>query len=90
MCSSDLLMTDGPARVEAPGGQYDISEDVVDVNGTMQMAAADGYRMSASGVSLDLKNKTIEGSGGVEGSGPAGTFRADRLDGDLDQRTVTL
>ena len=85
-----LLMREGPARVEAPGGQYDIRQDVVDVNGTMQMAAADGYRMSASGVSLDLKNKTIEGSGGVEGSGPAGTFRADRLDGDLDQRTVTL
>ncbi|MBX7536749.1 LPS export ABC transporter periplasmic protein LptC [Qipengyuania sp. GH1] len=85
-----LLMSEGPARVEAPGGQYDIREDVVDVNGTMTMAAADGYRMSASGVSLDLKDKTLEGSGGVEGAVPAGTFRADRLDADLDQRTVTL
>ena len=85
-----LLMREGPARVEAPGGQYDIREDVVDVNGTMTMAAADGYRMRASGVSLDLKDKTLEGSGGVEGAVPAGTFRADRLDADLDQRTVTL
>ncbi|MCA0978707.1 LPS export ABC transporter periplasmic protein LptC [Qipengyuania flava] len=85
-----LLMSEGPARVEAPGGQYDIRDDVVDVNGTMTMAAADGYRMRASGVSLDLKDKTLEGSGGVEGAVPAGTFRADRLDADLDQRTVTL
>jgi len=85
-----LLMREGPARVEAPGGQYDIREDVVDVNGTMTMAAADGYRMRASGVSLDLKDKTLEGSGGVEGAVPAGTFSADRLDADLDQRTVTL
>lgn len=85
-----LLMNEGPARVEAPGGQYDINEDTIDVNGAMRMEAADGYRMRASGVSLDLKGKTLEGAGGVEGAVPAGTFRADRLDADLQQRTVTL
>ena len=85
-----LLMNEGPARVEAPGGQYDINEDTIDVNGAMRMEAADGYRMRASGVSLDLKGKTLEGAGGVEGAVPAGTFRADRLDADLQQRTITL
>ena len=85
-----LLMNEGPARVEAPGGQYDINQDTIDVNGTMRMEAADGYRMRASGVSLDLKGKTLEGAGGVEGAVPAGTFRADRLDADLQQRTITL
>ena len=85
-----LLMTEGPARVEAPGGQYDINEEVVAVNGTMRMEAADGYSMRASGVSLDLRNKTLEGAGGVEGAIPAGTFRANRLDADLDERRITL
>ena len=85
-----LLMNEGPARVEAPGGQYDINQDTIDVKGTMRMEAADGYRMRASGVSLDLKGKTLEGAGGVEGAVPAGTFRADRLDADLQQRTITL
>ena len=85
-----LLMREGPARVEAPGGQYDLNEEVVAVDGAMRMEAADGYRMRASGVSLDLKDKTLEGAGGVEGAVPAGTFRADRLDADLDERRITL
>ena len=85
-----LLMKEGPARVEAPGGQYDINEEVVAVNGTMRMEAADGYSMRASGVSLDLRDKTLEGAGGVEGAIPAGTFRANRLDADLDERRITL
>ncbi|MBA4764715.1 MAG: LPS export ABC transporter periplasmic protein LptC, partial [Erythrobacter sp.] len=29
-----MLLAEGPARVEAPGGQYDINEEVVAVNGT--------------------------------------------------------
>ncbi|MBX7460286.1 LPS export ABC transporter periplasmic protein LptC [Qipengyuania huizhouensis] len=85
-----MLLAEGPARVEAPGGQYDINEEVVAVNGTMRMVAADGYRMRASGVSLDLNNKTLEGAGGVEGAVPAGTFSANRLDADLAERRITL
>lgn len=85
-----MLLAEGPARVVAPGGQYDINEEVVAVNGTMRMQAADGYRMRASGVSLDLNNKTLEGAGGVEGAIPAGTFSANRLDADLDERRITL
>ncbi len=85
-----MLMDEGPARVEAPGGRYDINEEIVSVNGTMRMVAADGYRMRASGVSLDLGEKTLEGAGGVEGAIPAGTFRADRLDADLEERRITL
>ncbi|MBX7528093.1 LPS export ABC transporter periplasmic protein LptC [Qipengyuania vesicularis] len=85
-----MLMADGPARVEASGGQYDINAEVVSVTGTMRMEAADGYRMRASGVSLDLKDKTLEGAGGVEGAIPAGTFSANRLDADLTERRITL
>ena len=85
-----MLMDEGPARVEAPGGRYDINEEIVSVNGAMRMVAADGYRMRASGVSLDLGEKTLEGAGGVEGAIPAGSFRADRLDADLEERRITL
>lgn len=85
-----MLMAEGPARVVAPGGQYDINEEVIAVDGTMRMQAADGYRMRASGVSLDLNNKTLEGAGGVEGAIPAGTFSANRLDADLAERRITL
>lgn len=85
-----MLMNDGPARVEAPGGQYDINEEMVAIKGTMRMEAADGYRMRVSGVSLDLKDKTLKGAGGVEGAIPAGTFSANRLTADLNERRITL
>jgi len=85
-----LLLDDGPARLVAEGGQYDIDEEVVSVLGPMRLMAADGYRMLARGVSVDLANKQLVGSGGVDGAIPAGTFSADRLTADLSARTITL
>ena len=85
-----ILLTDGPARLTAPAGQYALAAQQVAVDGSVRMEAADGYRMMASGVSVDLRNKTLAGAGGVEGAVPAGTFRADRLTADLSARTITL
>jgi lipopolysaccharide export system protein LptC len=85
-----LLLQDGPASVEAPDGLYDIRDEVVSVPDGVEVTAADGYRMVANGVSVDLPAKTLVGSGGVSGSIPAGTFSANSLRADLDARTVSL
>lgn len=85
-----LLLDDGPARLTAGAGQYDIDQEVVSVVGPMRMLAADGYRMLARDVSVDLAAKQLTGAGGVEGAIPAGTFSADRLTADLSARTITL
>ena len=85
-----LLLDDGPARLIAGAGQYDIDQEVVSVVGPMRMLAADGYRMLARDVSVDLADKQLVGAGGVDGAIPAGTFRADRLTADLSARTITL
>ena len=87
---SRLLLDDGPARLIAGAGQYDIDQEVVSVVGPMRMLAADGYRMLARDVSVDLAAKQLTGAGGVEGAIPAGTFSADRLTADLSARTITL
>ena len=87
---AQLLMTEGPARLTAPGGTYDIDEEIVDVDGEIRMVAADGYSMMARGVSVDLDKQILTGSGGVEGAVPAGTFSADTLRADLEARTVRL
>ncbi len=87
---AQLLLEDGPARLSAPGGVYDINADTVSVEGDLRMQTADGYAMTASGVSFDLDTRTVSGEGGVEGAVPAGTFSADRMRGDLDSRTFTL
>ncbi len=85
-----ILLDGGPASVRAGAGQYDISDEVVSVPGSVLVTAADGYRMSATGVSIDIPAKRLVGSGGVSGVVPAGTFSANRLEADLEARTVTL
>ncbi|QFT76537.1 LPS export ABC transporter periplasmic protein LptC [Erythrobacter sp. THAF29] len=87
---AQLLLPEGPARLTAPGGVYDIDEEVVAINGEVRLEAADGYKLVARGVSVDLDERIIRGDDSVEGAVPAGTFRADRMRADLDERTVTL
>jgi lipopolysaccharide export system protein LptC len=87
---AQLLLEDGPAQLSAPGGVYDINAEVVDVLGTVRVRTADGYSMTASGVSFDLETRTMRGDDGVEGAVPAGTFSADTMRGDLDARLITL
>lgn len=87
---AQLLLDDGPARLSADGGVYDIDEDMVTVEGELRVRTADGYAMTARGVAFDLETRTMTGDGGVEGAVPAGTFSADSMRGDLDARTISL
>jgi len=85
-----LQLSEGPAVLAAPGGRYDIEQQRLAVDGTVTFAAADGYRMTARGVAVDLPGRRLTGSGRVEGAVPAGTFSAGSISADLDARTVTL
>jgi lipopolysaccharide export system protein LptC len=85
-----ILLRDGPAVLTADVGRYNYNTERVVVDSQVRLTAADGYRMTASGVALDLAGKSLVGSGGVEGAIPAGTFSANSLRADLDARTVTL
>ncbi|QUL37123.1 LPS export ABC transporter periplasmic protein LptC [Erythrobacter sp. JK5] len=87
---AQLLLTDGPARISAPGGTYDIDEEVVTINGEVRLTAADGYTMTARGVSVDLQARTMRGDNGVEGKVPAGAFSARAIEADLGARTIAL
>jgi lipopolysaccharide export system protein LptC len=85
-----MLLTDGPAELTAPDGAFHYDSNMVDVRGPVNFSAAQGYRMTTSNVTIDLKQQHVTGLGGVAGAIPAGTFSADRFDADLDERTVTL
>ena len=85
-----IILPEGPARLCADGGQYILRSERVEVAGPVRLEAADGYRMTASGVAIDLPAKRMVGSGGVSGAVPAGTFSADRIAVDMEARTVTL
>jgi lipopolysaccharide export system protein LptC len=85
-----MLLSDGPAVLSAPSGRYHIDEQWVAVDGEVRFNAADGYKLTARGVTIDLPGRSLRGEGGITGSVPAGTFRADSLAADLDERVVAL
>ena len=85
-----ILLSGGPAQLSAGGGNYDIDSDRIAVDDAVRFTAADGYRLVARGVDVDLRNKTVVGRGRVDGAIPAGTFSADRIRADLEARTITL
>ena len=115
-----IILPEGPARLSAKAGNYNIEQEVVSVIGAVAVTSSEGYRLdasdvaidlktrqvrgrspatmvapggfkvTASGVTVDLDSKSMSGTGGVSGSVPAGTFRADRMEADLNARTVTL
>ena len=87
---AQLLLTEGPARLSAVGGTYDINAETVAVDGAVRLTASDGYTMIARGVSVDLKAREMRGEGGVSGEVPAGTFSANTMQADLAARTITL
>jgi lipopolysaccharide export system protein LptC len=88
--SARMLLDDGPAVLEASGGSYDIQAERVKIDGMVNFTAADGYRMQARNISIDMPTRRVIGAGGVDGAIPAGTFSADSIDADLGERTIAL
>ena len=87
---AQIMLSDGPARLSAQGGTYDIDAETVAVDGPVRLTASDGYAMVADGVAVDLKARLMRGDDGVSGEVPAGTFSADTIRADLGARTLTL
>ena len=85
-----LQLSDGPARLTAPGGRYDMDREQVNVDGPIALRAPDNYTLDTSDATVDLKANRLQSNGNVTGTVRQGRFRADRLDADLDARTVTL
>ena len=85
-----ILLTDGSAELIAPRGAYNYQTEAVTAQGPISLTAADGYRITTQNVAIDLRDKRITGSGGVSGTVPSGTFSADRINIDIEQRAVYL
>lgn len=88
--SGAIRLADGPATIAAKDGAYNMNTEKVAVPGLVQVKSADGYRIDAQNVSIDLKGRSLAGEGGVNGMLNIGQFSANRLSADLDQRIVRL
>ena len=85
-----LMLPQGPAVIAANLAHYNLDEQMVRVVGPVRVTGPEGYRLDTSNVTVDLKQRTVVGSGKVQGSMRLGQFTAGRLRADLGTRTVTL
>lgn len=85
-----LNMAEGPASIRAPQGSYNYRTEVISVSGPVNFEAADGYWMVTQNVAIDLDTRRAVGSGGVEGAVQTGTFSAESIVADLNERTIAL
>ncbi|MDB5682602.1 MAG: export transporter periplasmic protein LptC [Sphingomonas bacterium] len=88
--SARIVLTDGPATIEAPSGRYDMNSERVMIDGKVAFRSADGYSLDTRDVTVDLKTRKVESGGAVDGTMPLGTFSGSRLSADLNARTVVL
>src|SRR3546814_3431773 len=88
--SGAIKLADGPATIVAKTGAYNMETETVAVPGTVQVKGANGYRIDASNVAVDLNTRSLAGEGGVEGTLSIGRFSANRLTADPDKRVVRL
>lgn len=88
--AAQIQLRDGPARVDAGLGRYDMDEEKVAIDGPVRFRSADGYRIDTSDVDIDLKTRTARSKGAVTGSMNVGTFSGDHFTADLDERVVVI
>lgn len=88
--AASILLKDGPARLTATGATFDLARNLMTIPGTLEFGTSDGYRLTTSGVQLNLKEQVVTGAGGVTGAAPSGTFRADRMRVDLENHAIVL
>ena len=85
-----LWLKDGPVTIIAKLARYDLDQQKAAVPGAVRVTGPDEYRLTTSNVTVDMKKRTVTGSGGVRGQMELGEFAAGRLHADMGQRTVTL
>jgi lipopolysaccharide export system protein LptC len=87
---ANIQLPEGPASLNAAQGDYNMDTETISSNGAIRFQTADGYSLTANGVDVRLKGRTMESNRGVTGTLPIGTFSAQSIRADLQSRTVIL
>lgn len=88
--AAQIRLSDGPATVSANSGRYDMRTEQVKLDGPLDFKSAGGYNLKTHDATIDLQQRMLVSGGAVTGQVPQGTFRADKLRANLEDRTVTL
>ena len=85
-----LGLRGGPVAIVANRARYNLEQQKVAVPGPVRVTGPDGYKLSTSDVMVDLKSRSVTGTGGVQGEMELGQFQAGRMRADMAERTVVL
>ncbi|MGL4543408.1 MAG: LPS export ABC transporter periplasmic protein LptC [Polymorphobacter sp.] len=88
--SAYLGASDGPVRVSAPAGLYDMDKDLLVVSGPVRVTSTAGYALDSGAVRISLLDRTVATDERISGHLPLGSFSADSLRGDIGGRKVVL
>ncbi len=88
--AAKIVLPQGPATLVAPKGRYNLTNEQVGLDGAVNFHSADGYTLDTHDVDLDMQTRKLASRAPVTGTMPLGTFSADRMQADLDNRVVVL
>jgi lipopolysaccharide export system protein LptC len=88
--AAEIQLPEGPSRIVANRGRYDMDSEKVAIDGPVLFRSADGYNIKTRDVGVDMKTRKVESSGPVDGRMNVGTFSSDRFTADLNSRVVVL
>lgn len=88
--AAEIQLPEGPAKIVANRGRYDMDSEKVAVDGPVHLRSADGYNIQTRDVGIDLKTRMVASEGPVDGRMNIGTFSSDRFTADLNKRIVVL
>nr|WP_047167321.1 LPS export ABC transporter periplasmic protein LptC [Sphingomonas sp. Y57] len=88
--AAEIQLPEGPAKIVAGHGRYDMDSENVAIDGPVHLRSADGYNIETRDVGIDLKTRQVASRGPVDGRMNVGTFSGDRFTADLNKRIVVL
>jgi len=88
--AAQIQLTDGPANIKANTGRYDMDTEKVQLDGPLNATGPNGYDLKTTNATIDMKARTLESGGAATGTVQQGTFSANKLRANLEERTVTL
>ncbi len=88
--AAQLQLADGPAKIVAKTGRYDMDSQQVKLDGPLNFTAANGYDLKTNDATIDMRARTMVSGGAVTGTVPQGNFSANKLRADLENHIVVL
>ena len=88
--SARLNQQQGPVLITADRGRYNIDSHRVAIDGPVNVAGTDGFRLNTSDVLVDLDDRKLASQGPAQGAMRLGQFRANKIHADLEDHTVVL